>query len=139
MIEMGVITVNDYNQMKSWVSSIYQKTKGSTPSIPSITQDSVALASQVNTLQSLLNTAYSSYVDLNCTHNATVKTTHYTGDNSSHGNNSQTTTGNVTVKSSNYTYNSGSYGCTSYYSSDDTSDGSSNYSSHGSSGSYAKD
>ena len=136
---MGVITVNDYNQMKSWVSSIYQKTKGSTPSIPSITQDSVALASQMNTLQDLLTTAYNSYVDLNCTHNATVKTTHYTGDNSSYGNTTGTTTGNVTVKTSNYSYNSGSYGCTSYYSSVNSSDGSTNYSSHGSSGSYAKD
>lgn len=109
MIKMGVITVNDYNQMKSWVSSIYQKTKGSTPSIPSITAESVALASQVNTLQSLLNTAYSEYIDLNCTHNATVKTNHYTGDNSSHENGAQTTTGNVTVKGANYIYNSGSY------------------------------
>ena len=77
------IKKTQYDQMKNWVQSIYNTTKGSTPSISDVTQGGIVLASQAQTLQDLLTTAYGSYVSDACSSNYTSV---YTTDNDSeHG------------------------------------------------------
>lgn len=106
-----IIEKTEWDQMKSWVNSIYYTTQKSYPTISDVTAGGVVLASQANQLQSLLTTAYEDFVDLNCTHNATVHSTYYTGDNVSNLGAGTTTTGNGTYKSAHYTEGTGNYGC----------------------------
>ena len=76
-----VISSDEYTQMKTWVSDMYSKTKGSAPTIDNITSGSVILAGQAQALQSLLNTAYDA-LDLGCSsHNTTVKSTNNSSQN----------------------------------------------------------
>lgn len=73
----------EWDQMKSWTQSIYNKTKGSTPTISNITAGSIVLASQAKELQNLLTAAYSSYKPVGCSsHNSSVQTSNHTSQDS---------------------------------------------------------
>lgn len=109
-----IIEKSDWNTMKSWVQSIYAKTKGTTPSISDPAQGGVVLASQAKELQNLLNTAYSSYKPVGCS-------AHYSTNLST--NNGSQKTSNTTIRNSsdlnvvNSSYQIG-YGCSSQYTTD---------------------
>lgn len=98
-----LIETHEWDQMKAWTQAIYNKTKGSTPTISNITAGSIILASQAKELQNLLTTAYNSYVAVGCSsHNSTVKTSdHSTYDTYAAGNSGK----NSSVKSTDYSSN----------------------------------
>lgn len=111
----NVIEKSEWDTMKSWVQSIYSKTKGSTPSISDPAQGSVILASQAQQLQNLLTVAYESYTTVGCS-------SHY-GSNYTTDNGSQKSAPYVTVRDVDRTYNStykqGDTSCTANYGSND--------------------
>ena len=106
-----LIETHEWDQMKAWTQAIYNKTKGSTPTISNITAGSIILASQAKELQNLLTTAYNSYVPVGCSsHNSTVKTSdHSTYDTYAAGNSGKNSVVNSTDYSDNSSYKSGNH------------------------------
>ena len=113
-----VIEKSEWSTMKSWVQSIYSKTKGTTPSISDPAQGSVMLASQAQELQNLLTTAYDAY-STGCSANYSTNLTTNNG--------SQKIAPYTTVRNSsdlnvvNSSYNVGD-GCSADYTSNNTHD-----------------
>ena len=97
-----IIKKSQHDQMKSWVQSIYQTTKGSIPNISDTTQGSIVLAEQAQTLQNLLTSAYESYVIDACSSH--YKTDNTTDNDGQHGvyKTINCSTDNSTVKYSNF-------------------------------------